>query len=380
MTIFDILTFVGGLALFLFGMNIMGQSLERSAGGKLEIMLGKLTTNRFAGLLTGLGVTAVIQSSSATTVMVVGFVNSGLMCLRQAIHVIMGANIGTTVTAWILSLSGVSGDNLALKLLKPTSFTPVLAFIGIALYMFSKNKKRKEIATIFLGFAVLMFGMETMSDSVSGLADIPAFRELFVMFENPILGVLVGAVLTAVIQSSSASVGILQAFAMTGAISYGAAIPIIMGQNIGTCVTALLASVGTTKNARRASLVHVCFNVSGTVVWLMAVWVSDLVFLPALFGQAASLTGIATVHSIFNLACTFLLLPMSGLLEKLAYKLIPDSKQPEAVSELDERLLATPAVALERSYALTLEMARIATEALKDSISCLKSYDEDKAM
>ena len=380
MTIFDILTFVGGLALFLFGMNIMGQSLERSAGGKLEIMLGKLTTNRFAGLLTGLGVTAVIQSSSATTVMVVGFVNSGLMCLRQAIHVIMGANIGTTVTAWILSLSGVSGDNLALKLLKPTSFTPVLAFIGIALYMFSKNKKRKEIATIFLGFAVLMFGMETMSDSVSGLADIPAFRELFVMFENPILGVLVGAVLTAVIQSSSASVGILQAFAMTGAISYGAAIPIIMGQNIGTCVTALLASVGTTKNARRASLVHLCFNVIGTVVWLMAFWVIDLVFLPALFGQAASLTGIATVHSIFNLACTFLLLPMSGLLEKLAYKLIPDSKQPEAVSELDERLLATPAVALERSYALTLEMARIATEALKDSISCLKSYDEDKAM
>ena len=380
MTIFDILTFIGGLALFLFGMNIMGQSLERSAGGKLEIMLGKLTTNRFAGLLTGLGVTAVIQSSSATTVMVVGFVNSGLMCLRQAIHVIMGANIGTTVTAWILSLSGVSGDNLALKLLKPTSFTPVLAFIGIVLYMFSKNKKRKEIATIFLGFAVLMFGMDTMSDSVSGLADIPAFRELFVMFENPILGLLVGAILTAVIQSSSASVGILQAFAMTGAISYGAAIPIIMGQNIGTCVTALLASVGTTKNARRASLVHLCFNVIGSVVWLSAFWVIDLVFFPTLFGQAATLTGIATVHSIFNLACTLLLLPAGGLLEQLAYKLIPDSKQPEVVSELDERLLATPAVALERSHALTLEMARIATEALKDSISCLKSYDEDKAM
>ncbi len=379
MTIFDLLALIGGLSLFLFGMSVMGQSLERSAGGKLEIMLGKLTTNRLAGLLTGLGVTAVIQSSSATTVMVVGFVNSGLMCLRQAIHVIMGANVGTTVTAWLLSLSGISGDSLWIKLLKPTSFTPVLALIGIALYMFTKSKRKKEVGTILLGFAVLMFGMDTMSDSVKGLAELPAFRELFIMFENPILGVMVGAVLTAIIQSSSASVGILQAFAMTGAISYGAAIPIIMGQNIGTCVTALLASVGATKNARRASLVHLCFNVIGTVVWLAAFWIVDLVAAPALFGEAASLTGIATAHSVFNVACVLLLLPMSGLLEKLAYKLIPEAKQPEVVSELDERLLATPAVALERSHALTLEMARISTDALKKSISCLKEYNEDYA-
>ncbi|MBR6725831.1 MAG: Na/Pi cotransporter family protein, partial [Clostridia bacterium] len=289
MDIFNVLSFIGGLCLFLFGMNVMGVSLERSAGGKLELMLGKLTSNKIMGLITGLGVTAVIQSSSATTVMVVGFVNSGLMSLKQAIHVIMGANIGTTVTAWILSLGGISGDNIVLRLLKPSSFTPVLALVGIALYMFAKSNKKKEIGTIFLGFAVLMFGMETMSSSVSGLSDVPAFRELFIMFKNPILGVLAGALLTAIIQSSSASVGILQAFAMTGAISFSAAIPIIMGQNIGTCITAILASFGTNKNARRASLVHLSFNMIGTAIWLAVYAIVDVVFAPALFDQAATM-------------------------------------------------------------------------------------------
>ncbi|MBQ7355774.1 MAG: Na/Pi cotransporter family protein [Clostridia bacterium] len=379
MDIFNVLTLIGGLCLFLYGMNVMGASLERSAGGKLELMLGKLTTGRMAGLLTGLGVTAVIQSSSATTVMVVGFVNSGLMSLKQAIHVIMGANIGTTVTAWILSLGGISGDSLFLKLLKPTSFTPILALVGIALFMFTKSNKKKEIGTIFLGFAVLMFGMDTMTDSVSGLADIPQFKELFIMFENPILGVIVGMILTAAIQSSSASVGILQALAATGAVSYGAAIPIIMGQNIGTTVTALLASVGTNKNARRASLVHLCFNVIGTVVWLAVFWIVDLIFAPALFGEAATLSGIATAHSLFNVACTILLLPMAGLLEKLAYKLLPDSKKMEEVSELDELLLQTPAVALERSMAVTLDMAALSLSAMKSSIECLKNYSTEKA-
>lgn len=379
MTIFDVLTLIGGLCLFLFGMNLMGSALERSAGGKLEIMIGKLTTGKLAGLLTGLGVTAIIQSSSATTVMVVGFVNSGLMSLRQAIHVIMGANVGTTVTAWILSLGGISGDSLFLKLLKPSSFTPVLALIGIILFMFTKSNKKKDIGMVLLGFATLMFGMETMTDAVAGLGDIPAFQELFVMFKNPILGVLAGAILTAIIQSSSASVGILQALAATGAVSYGAAIPIIMGQNIGTCITAMISSVGTTKNAKRAALVHLFFNIIGTTVWLLVFAIINAVFSPAIFGESASLAGIATIHSIFNLACTFLLLPVSRLLEKLAYKLVPDAKLPETASELDERLLATPAIALERAHAVTLDMAKEATDALINSLSCFSSYDKTRA-
>ena len=379
MDIFNVLTLLGGLCLFLFGMNIMGQALERSAGSKLEIMLGKLTTNKFAGLLTGLGVTAVIQSSSATTVMVVGFVNSGLMTLKQAIHVIMGANIGTTVTAWIISLSGISGESLLLKLLKPMSFTPVLALVGIVLYMFCKSSRKKDIGMILLGFAVLMFGMDIMTDSVSGLSEVPAFREMFLLFKNPILGVLVGAVLTAIIQSSSASVGILQALTVTGQVSYGAAIPIIMGQNIGTCITAILASFGTNKNAKRAALVHLSFNVIGTVIWLSVYCLADLIIAPALFDEAATQAGIATAHSLFNLGCTLLLLPLSGLLEKLAYKLVPDTKAPDTVSELDDRLLATPAVALERSHALTLEMAKLSSEALGDSIALLKSYNAETA-
>jgi len=379
MDIFDVLTLIGGLCLFLFGMNLMGDALERSAGSKLEIMIGKLTTGKLAGLLTGLGVTAVIQSSSATTVMVVGFVNSKLMTLKQAIHVIMGANIGTTVTAWILSLSGISGSNMFLKLLKPSSFTPILALIGIILVMFTKSNKKKDIGVVLLGFATLMFGMETMTDAVSGLKEIPAFQEMFLMFKNPILGVLVGAVLTAIIQSSSASVGVLQALAATGAVSYGAAIPIIMGQNIGTCVTAMISSVGTTKNARRAALVHLSFNVIGTIVCLAGFSVVKAAFAPALLNDSATYAGIATAHSIFNIVCTLLLLPMSGLLEKLAYKLIPDTEQVEKASELDDRLLSTPAIALECAYNLTCDMAKVATDALKMGIDCLAAYDKSKA-
>ncbi len=379
MDIFDVLTLVGGLSLFLFGMNLMGDALERSAGNRLEAMIGKLTTGKLTGLLTGMGVTAVIQSSSATTVMVVGFVNSKLMTLRQAIHVIMGANVGTTVTAWILSLSGISGSGLVLRLLKPSSFTPVLALIGIALHMFTKSNRKKDIGVVLLGFATLMFGMETMTGAVAGLKDIPAFGELFLLFKNPILGVLVGAVLTAIIQSSSASVGILQALAATGVVSYGAAIPIIMGQNIGTCVTAMLSSVGTTKNAKRAALVHLSFNVIGTVICLVAFSLVNALFAPALFNEAASFAGIATAHSVFNVACTLILLPLSGVLEKVAYKLVPDSKAPETVSELDERLLATPAIALECAHKLTLEMATVATNAFKAAVESLTDYDKEKA-
>ncbi len=379
MDIFDVLALIGGLCLFLFGMNLMGEALERSAGSKLEILIGKLTTNKLAGLLTGLGVTAVIQSSSATTVMVVGFVNSKLMSLKQAIHVIMGANIGTTVTAWILSLSGISGSNIFLKLLKPSSFTPVLALIGIILFMFTKSNKKKDIGMVLLGFATLMFGMESMTGAVSGLRDVPAFQEMFLMFKNPILGVIAGTVLTAIIQSSSASVGILQALAATGAVSYGAAIPIIMGQNIGTCVTAMISSVGTTKNAKRAALVHLSFNIIGTIVCLGVFSLAKALFAPAMLNASATFAGIATAHSVFNIACTLLLLPMSGLLEKLAYKLVPDSSIPEKASELDDRLLVTPAIALECAHNLTCDMAKVATEALKSSIECLDNYDKTKA-
>lgn len=379
MTIFDVLTMVGGLCLFLFGMTVMGDALERRAGGKLQSLLGKLTSNKMAGLFTGLGVTSVIQSSSATTVMVVGFVNSGLMTLKQAINVIMGANIGTTVTAWLLSLAGLSGDNIIIKLLKPMSFTPVLALIGIVFYMFCKSDKKKDTGTILLGFAVLMFGMDIMSNAVSGLADIPAFADLFLMFKNPILGMLAGAILTAIIQSSSASVGILQALAMTGAVSYGAAIPIIMGQNIGTCITAILSSFGTNRNAKRAALVHLSFNVIGTTVWLTVYSVVKYTVAPVLFDTAVTPAGIAVAHSAFNIACTILLLPMSSLLEKLAYILVPEKESPDTVTVLDERLLATPAVALELCHNQVADMADVAINAMKNGLKCFSDYDEKLA-
>lgn len=376
MGIKEVLELILGLCLFLFGMNVMGESLERSAGNGLRSLLGRLTGNKFTGFLTGLGVTAVIQSSSATTVMVVGFVNSGLMTLRQAISVIMGANIGTTVTAWILSLGGIDGGAWYIAMWKPSNFTPILALIGIAMCMLSKSSKKKDIGTILLGFATLMFGMDTMSAAVSGLKDIPEFQQLFLIFKNPILGVLVGAVLTGIIQSSSASVGILQALASsTGSVSYGAAIPIIMGQNIGTCVTALISSIGTNKNARRAALVHLSFNIIGTVICLTGFTIVSNVFTIPLFDEAASAFGIAISHSIFNVICTAILLPMSGLLEKLAIRLVPDNDKKDVNTELDERLLVTPAIALDRCNTLTLEMAESAVHALKQSIVSLKNCD-----
>lgn len=379
MDLFDVLTLIGGLSLFLFGMNIMGDALERRAGNSLRTLLRKLTTNKIAGLLTGLGVTSVIQSSSATTVMVVGFVNSGLMTLKQAINVIMGANIGTTVTSWILSLGGIESSNLFVKLLKPSSFTPILALIGIIYYMFMKDSKKKDTGMILLGFATLMFGMESMSGAVSGLGDIPQFQQLFVMFQNPILGVLAGAVLTAVIQSSSASVGILQALAVTGQVTYGAAIPIIMGQNIGTCITAVLSSVGANKNAKRAALVHLMFNIIGTVFCLLLFMLIKVTLAPALLNDPTDRLGIAVCHSVFNVLCTVILLPQSKLLEKIVYKLVPDDKKPETVEELDERLLSTPPMALERCHMLAKDMAEASMQALKLALQSLNGVTDDLA-
>ena len=377
--IFDALALIGGLCLFLFGMNVMGEGLERRAGNSLKALLGKLTDSKIKGFLTGLGVTAVIQSSSATTVMVVGFVNSKVMTLKQSIGVIMGANIGTTVTAWLLSLGGISSDNIVMKLLKPMSFTPILALIGIAFTMFSKSSKKKDVGTILLGFATLMFGMDAMSDAVSGLANVPEFQNLFLAFKNPILGVLVGAVVTAIIQSSSASVGILQALSVTGAVSYSAAIPIIMGQNIGTCVTAMLSSFGANKNAKRASFVHLLFNVVGTVIWLSVFSIISAIFNPIILNESATYLGIAVCHTIFNVLCTLVLLPASSLLEKLAYKLVPEGKEPEKVVELDERLLATPAIAIEQSSHLASKMATEAVEGFKLSIQAFENYTTEIA-
>ena len=374
MDIFDILTLIGGLCLFLFGMNLMGEALERRAGGSLRNLLTKLTANKALGFLTGIGVTAVIQSSSATTVMVVGFVNSGLLTLSQAINVIMGANVGTTVTSWLLSLGGIEGSNLFVQLLKPTSFTPVLALVGIIFYMFLKNGKKKDLGLILLGFAVLMFGMDTMSGAVAGLKDEAWFTDLFLLFTNPILGVLAGAVLTAIIQSSSASVGILQALSATGSVTYAAAFPIIMGQNIGTCITAIMSSVGTNKNARRTAMVHLLFNIIGAAVCLILFLLVDLLLAPAIFGQSATHLGIAVCHTIFNIACTALLLPCSKLLEKLVCKLVPDDQEPEKTAELDEHLMAVPAVALEQCRKVTADMASAARETYQMSVQILEKY------
>lgn len=381
MSIFDVLTMIGGLCLFLFGMDLMGQALERRAGGRLRTLLDKMTGRVMTGFLTGMAITAVIQSSSATTVMVVGFVNSGLMTLRQAINVIMGANVGTTVTAWLLSLAGISSGNVWIDLLKPTSFTPVLALVGIILYMSCKSGKRKDTGVILLGFATLMFGMDTMSGAVAGLKDVPAFAQLFVAFKNPVLGVLAGAVLTGIIQSSSASVGILQALAVTGQVSYAAAIPIIMGQNIGTCVTALLSSVGTNKNAKRAAVVHLMFNVIGVVVLLAAFCIVKAVFAPAILQAPATMYGIAVAHSCFNVICTAILLPCGGLLEKLAVRLVPDGprEMAEQPVELDERLLATPPLALQQCRAVAEEMAACAAEALNRGLDAFSAYTPELA-
>jgi phosphate:Na+ symporter len=376
MDLFNVLNLIGGLSLFLFGMTLMGQALERRAGNRLKALLGRMTTNRFAGLLTGLGVTAIIQSSSATTVMVVGFVNSGLMTLKQSINVIMGANIGTTVTAWILSLAGIESSNFFIRLLKPSSFTPVLALAGIIFYMASKNSKRKDTGLILLGFATLMYGMETMSDAVSVLRNVPSFQQMFLAFTNPVLGVIAGAVLTAIIQSSSASVGILQALASTGAVSYGAAIPIIMGQNIGTCITAMLSSIGTTRNAKRAALVHFAFNLIGAAVWLTVFCLVKTILAPIFIAQAASLMGIAVFHSVFNILCTLLMLPFSQVLEHMVCRILPDAKTTEKIQELDERLLGSPALALNQCRQVLANMAELSIRAFRDSAACVLNYDK----
>ena len=375
MDIFDVLTMIGGLCLFLFGMSLMGQALERRAGNRLKSLLGHMTTNRFAGLLTGIAVTAIIQSSSATTVMVVGFVNSGLMTLAQSINVIMGANIGTTVTSWVLSLSGIDSDNFFVSLLKPSSFTPVLALAGIVLFMMSKKNTRKDTGMILLGFATLMFGMETMSGAVSVLKEDESFRNLFVAFSNPVLGVLAGTALTALIQSSSASVGILQSLASTGAVTYGAAVPIIIGQHIGTCVTAMIASVGANKNARRAALVHLTFNVMGGALWLAVFCIIRAVFAPAVLSESSSLVGIAVIHSVMSVATTVIMFPFSGLLEKIVCRIIPDAKQPEKETELDERLFVSPALALAQCKTVLDRMAAISMDAFRKGMQSVERYD-----
>lgn len=374
------LSLIGGLAFFLYGMNVMGDGLTRLSGGRLERILEKLTDNRIKAVLLGAGVTAVIQSSSATTVTVVGFVNSGIMKLNQAIGVIMGANIGTTVTSWILSLTGIEGNNLLVTLLKPTSFTPILAIIGIFLIMASKQEKRKDIGAIMIGFAILMFGMDTMSAAVQPLADVPQFTHVLTMFSNPILGMLAGAILTAVIQSSSASVGILQALCLTGSVPYATAIPIIMGQNIGTCVTALLSSIGAGKNAKRAALVHLYFNVIGTTVF-MIVFYSLYAFIDFSFmHDAAGVAGIAVIHSLFNIGATILLFPFANMLEKLATLTIREDEE-ETTSEfarLDSRFLDSPALALEQCERSANEMAYLTLENVTLALEGIHDYSEEK--
>ena len=385
MDIFGVLTMLGGLALFLYGMHAMGEGLSKVSGGKLEHILEKLTSNPIKAVALGAVVTGIIQSSSATTVMVVGFVNSGIMKLSQAIGIIMGANIGTTVTSWILSLSGIQGDSFVVQLLKPSSFAPILALIGVVCILFSKQAKKKEVGMILVGFGILMTGMETMSSAVKPLADVPAFTDLFVMFSNPIIGMIVGAVLTAVIQSSSASVGILQALCLTGKVTYASALPIIMGQNIGTCITAILSSIGTSKNARRAALVHLYFNVIGTSVFMIVFYSLNAFINFTVLQESASAAGVAVIHTFFNVSATIMLLPFSKLLEKLAYLTIKeDDKEKETTSSkefslLDERFLDSPSFAVEQCRQLVNKMGQLSKEALFKAIELLDTYSEQKA-
>lgn len=380
MDFFGLLTMIGGLALFLYGMKTMGDALSKMAGGRLEQVLERMTNNPVKAVLLGAGVTAVIQSSSATTVMVVGFVNSGIMKLSQAVGVIMGANIGTTVTSWILSLSGIESGNFFVKLLKPSSFSPVLALIGVILVMFIKNTKKNDVGTILIGFAVLMFGMETMSSAVKPLADVPEFTSLFTAFENPLLGMIVGTLLTAVIQSSSASVGILQAMCATGSVTVGAALPVIMGQNIGTCVTALLSGVGANRNARRASLVHLYFNLIGTFVFMAVFYAMNHFMQFAFLSDTANGAVIAVIHSLFNIASTIVLLPASGLLVKLAYFTIPQSEDETLETSgkvLDERFLERPAFAVAQCKNAVCDMAQLILKAMNLCVIIQEKYDEN---
>ena len=384
MDFFSVLSMIGGLALFLYGMHVMGDGLSKVSGGKMEKILEGLTSNPLKAVGLGALVTAVIQSSSATTVMVVGFVNSGIMKLSQAVGVIMGANIGTTITSWILSLSGIESDSFFIQMFKPTSFSPILAIIGVAFLLFAKSEKKKDIGTIFLGFAVLMFGMDSMSAAVKPLADVPEFSGILTAFSNPILGMLAGALLTAVIQSSSASVGILQALCVTGAVSYSVAIPIILGQNIGTCVTALLSAIGAKKNAKRAAMVHLYFNIIGTTVFLIVFYGLNMVLDFGFMTHAADAAGIAVAHSAFNVFATAILLPFSSGLEKLACLTIRDEEetavpQSEAAQLLDVRFLEKPAFAMEQSRNAAKRMAEASKESLFTALSMLGDYRETDA-
>ena len=381
MTIFDVLTFIGGISLFLFGMSYMGAALEKKAGGSLSGLLSKFTSNKYTGFLLGLAVTAVIQSSSATTVMVVGFVNSGIMTIAQSVGVIMGANVGTTVTAWILSLTGISGDSLFLQLLKPTSFTPILALIGVICYSFLKDCKKKDLGMILLGFAVLMFGMDAASDAVSGLKNVPEFTQLFILFKNPILGIIAGAVLTGIIQSSSASVGILQALCVTGQVSVGAAFPIILGQHIGTCATALLSSMGANKNAKRTAMIHFNFNLFGSIILMVLFYGIDAVVDFAFVDNAASAVDVAIIHTVCSLLVTVIFMPLSKLLEKVSVMMIKDgpADKEDEVTLLDERLFINPAVALQQAREKTYEMVKETTVAISKGLGQLSEYDEKRA-
>lgn len=387
MDIFDVLSMVGGLALFLYGMHIMGDALAKMSGGKLEKVLERLTSNKWSAVLLGAGVTAVIQSSGATTVMVVGFVNSGIMKLNQAVGIIMGANIGTTATSWLLSLSGIDGGSFFLQMLKPTSFTPILAVIGAILVVFCKSEKKHNIGTILLGFAILMYGMTAMSSAVEPLKDVPQFTHILTKFENPLLGVIAGFVLTTIMQSSSVSVGILQALCSTGAVSYALALPIIMGQNIGSCTTAMISSVGASKDAKRAAAVHFYFNVIGTVVFMLVFYISNAFVHYAFLPQAANEVGIATIHSIFNIAATIVLLPLSGFLEFLAVKTIKDddeeedelSKHDKVLQLLDPVFLERPGFAIMQCRKVASEMAELSMKSVGRAVGLLTAYDEEIA-
>lgn len=386
MDIFGVLTMVGGLALFLYGMSLMGDGLSNISGGRLEKILEKLTSSPLKAVLLGAVVTAVIQSSSATTVMVVGFVNSGVMKLSQAVGIIMGANIGTTMTSWILSLSGIESGNLFMQFLKPTSFSPVLAIIGVSFLMFSKKEKKKDVGMILVGFAILMFGMDTMSEAVKPLANVPEFTNILLAFSNPILGMVAGMVLTAVIQSSSASVGILQALCVTGAVSYATAIPIIMGQNIGTCITALLSGIGASKNARRASLIHLYFNLIGTIVFMVVFYAINAFAHFPFLEVAAGAAGIAVIHTVFNVSSTIILLPFSKVIEKLAYISIKDEAEEVVETQadkdfklLDVRFLETPGLAVEECRVVARHMSEVTRESLTLAMELVAKYDEKKA-
>lgn len=386
MDFFSILTLLGGLAMFLYGMQVMGDGLEKLSGGKLEKILENLSSNRLKAVLVGAAVTAVIQSSSATTVMVVGFVNSGIMHLSQAVGFIMGANIGTTITAWILSLAGIESSNFFVKLLNPSSFSPILALIGVIFIVFLHNEKKKDIGNIMVGFAVLMFGMNTMSGAVKPLAQVPEFTNILLKFSNPILGVLAGALLTAVIQSSSASVGILQALCVTGAVQYGTALPIIMGQNIGTCITAMLSSVGATKNAKRAAVVHLYFNIVGTIAFMGVFYLLNTFLHFSFINDVAGPAGIAVIHSAFNVIATVVLLPFGDILVKMACATIRDTKEEKAISEedqefmiLESRFLSNPGIAIEQSKTAAKKMAEQSQNALKLSFGLLDSFQEENA-